>query len=164
MDHILFYFKLKNRCGWLFHFVLLVFITTFQCLGYKTSWRLRERPRSWTHANSTLTRRNLLWPTLMQLCTIALEDVHLPSHRATCSILKSQQITHLCIVEGHSKLRNIMLVATEAHVILKSFIVLTRMYDKIESIYLVTLWNDIQSNCNYDNNDNNNNNVMSANA
>ena len=57
-----------------------------------------------------------------------------------------------------------MLVATEAHVILKSFIVLTRMYDKIESIYLVTLWNDIQSNCNYDNNDNNNNNVMSANA
>jgi hypothetical protein len=42
----------------------------------------------------------------------------------------------------HSKLPSITPLATKVHVILRSFVVLTRMHDTIELVQHVPLWNN----------------------
>lgn len=53
----------QNECGWLLYFVhFFGLMINSQCIGWKSSWRLKGDLGYWNHINFTLTWK-LVWPT-----------------------------------------------------------------------------------------------------
>lgn len=70
---------LENERGGLFSSMLPLALNKIECVGRKSTWRLRERPRVSSHVNSTVNRK-LVWPTLIT-STRTNRTIHCSWHR-----------------------------------------------------------------------------------